>query len=178
MFDSRGRMGLLSEAVQLAESRGAAVDIAQVRQYRSRLGADLNLEQQLAADLGLFVRLSKAAGNVETYEFADIDRSVSAGLSLKGSAWSRRRDTVGLAAIDNGISATREQYLNAGGLGVLIGDGKLPHPGPEEILETYYSAAVSSHAELSFDYQWVNNPGYNRDRGPVSVFAVRVHAQF
>ncbi|HXA35716.1 MAG TPA: carbohydrate porin, partial [Steroidobacteraceae bacterium] len=178
MFDSRGRMGLLNAAVQSAESSGTAVDIVRVRQYRSRLGAALNVEQQLASDLGLFVRASKAAGNVETYEFTDVDRSVSAGLSLKGSAWNRSHDTVGLAAIDNGISAARERYLNAGGLGILIGDGKLPHPGSERILETYYSAALFAHAAISLDYQWVDNPAYNRDRGPVSVFAVRVHAQF
>lgn len=177
-FDSRGRMGLLSAAVQSADRSGAPVDISQVRRYRSRLGGVLNLEQQLAPDLGLFVRVSKAAGNVEAYEFSDIDRSAEAGLSLKGSAWRRGNDKVGLAVIDDGISAAREQYLNAGGLGILIGDGKLPHPGPEQILETYYSAAIFSHAQFSVDYQWINNPGYNRDRGPVSVFAARIHAQF
>ena len=94
------------------------------------------------------------------------------------SAWRRRRDTVGLALIDNGISAARGQYLNAGGLGVLVGDGKLPHPGPEEIVETYYSASLLSFAQVTLDYQWINSPAYNRDRGPVSVFAVRAHAQF
>ena len=83
-----------------------------------------------------------------------------------------------MALIDNGISAAREQYLNAGGLGILIRDGKLPHPGPEEILEPYDSAALLPCLALTFDYQWVNNPGYNRDRGPVSILAVRVHAQF
>ncbi len=178
MFDSRGRMGLLDQAVQLAQSTGTPVDIAAVRQYRGRLGADLNLEQELTADLGAFARLSKAAGNVEAYEFTDVDRSLSAGLSLKGTAWSRAHDTLGRALIDNGISAEREQYLNAGGLGILVGDGKLPHPGAEEIMETYYKASLLAHAELSFDYQWIRNPGYNTDRGPVSVFAVRFHAQF
>ena len=178
VFDSRGRMGLLSAAVQLAERNGAPVDISRVREYRSRLGVDLNLEQQLASDLGLFVRVSKAAGNVEAYEFSDIDRSVSAGLSLKGSGWSRGRDRVGVAAINNGISAARQQYLNAGGLGILIGDGKLPHPAVEQIIETYYCAALLRQAEFSLDYQWIKSPGYNRDRGPASVFAVRVHARF
>ena len=68
--------------------------------------------------------------------------------------------------------------MNAGGLGILIGDGKLPHPAAEEIIETYYSAALFSHAQLSLDYQWINHPAYNTDRGPASVFAVRFHAQF
>jgi high affinity Mn2+ porin len=178
VFDTRGRMGLLDQAVQLAQSTDTPVNIAAVRQYRSRLGADINFQQELTADLGMFARVGKAAGNVETYEFTDIDRTVATGLSLQGSAWRRRHDTIGLALIDNGISAAREQYLNAGGLGVLIGDGKLPHPGPEEIVETYYSAALLSFAQVTLDYQWINNPAYNRDRGPVSVFAVRVHAQF
>jgi high affinity Mn2+ porin len=178
VFDSRGRMGLLDEAVQHAQAAGEPVDIAAVRRYRSRLGVSFDLEQQLTADLGLFARIGKAAGNVETYEFSDIDRTVSAGLSIKGSAWHRARDTIGVAAIVDGISAEREQFLNAGGLGILVGDGKLPHPGPEQIAETYYRLDVFSNAQLSLDYQWVRNPAYNTDRGPVSIFAVRVHAQF
>lgn len=87
-------------------------------------------------------------------------------------------DTIGLAGIDNGIYAAREQYLNAGGLGILVGDGRLPHPGPEQILETYYSLAVLHDAHLTLDYQWVDHPAFNRDREPVSIIAVRLHAQF
>jgi high affinity Mn2+ porin len=178
VFDSRGRMGLLDDAVELAQSTGTPVDIAAVRSYRGRIGASLNLEQQLSPDLGAFARVGKAAGNVEPYEFTDIDRTVSAGLSLQGTRWRRAGDTLGLAAIDNGISAERERYLNAGGLGILVGDGRLPHPGPEQIIETYYSLAVLKFAHLAFDYQWINHPAYNRDRGPVSVVALRLHAQF
>lgn len=178
LFDSRGRMGLLDSAVELAEATGQPVDIAAVRQYRGRLGASLNLEQQLTNDLGLFARVGKAAGNVEAYEFSDIDRSVAAGLSLKGSLWHRAHDTVGVAGIDNGISAARERFLAAGGLGILVGDGQLPHPGPEEIIETYYEATLSPPIQLTLDYQWIDHPAYNLDRGPVSVFAVRFHAQF
>ena len=178
VFDSRGRMGLLDQAVQRAEVTDTPVDISAVRQYRSRFGFHLNIEQQLYKDMGAFARLGKAAGNVEAYEFSDIDRSVEAGLSLKGTVWHRIHDTVGVALIDNGISAQRERFLNAGGLGILVGDGKLPHPGPEEIVEIYYSAALFSHAQLSLDYQWINHPAYNLDRGPAAVFAMRFHAQF
>jgi high affinity Mn2+ porin len=126
----------------------------------------------------MFARAGKAAGNVETYEFTDIDRALSAGLSLQGKRWGRADDTVGLAGIVNQISAAREQYLNAGGLGILVGDGQLPHPGPEQILETYYRLAATKWFQLTFDYQYVVNPAYNTDRGPVSIFALRVHAQF
>jgi high affinity Mn2+ porin len=178
LFDSRGRMGLLNSAVQLAQVTGQPVDIAAVRRYRSRLGTSVNLEQQLLKDLGFFARVGRAGGNVETYEFTDIDRSVEAGLSLKGTARRREPDTLGIAEIHNGISADRERFLNAGGLGLLVGDGQLPHPGPEEIIETYYQAAVFPHAQVTFDYQWIDHLAYNRDRGPASVFAVRLHAQF
>ena len=177
-FDSRGRMGLLDQAVRLAQETGGPVDITAVRGYRSRIGVSLDLEQPLSSDVGMFARVGKAGGNVETYEFTDIDRTVAAGLSIKGSHWRRPDDTVGLAAIVNGISAERERYLNAGGLGVLVGDGKLPHPGSERIVETYYQLAALRQAHLTLDYQWVENPGYNRDRGPVSILAVRAHVQF
>jgi high affinity Mn2+ porin len=177
VFNSRGRMGLLDEAVQIAQASGNPVDIAAVRRLRNRPGVDLSLEQQLVEDLGMFARVGKAAGNVETYEFSDIDRTLAAGLSLKGSRWGRSEDTVGLAGIVNHISAAREEFLNAGGLGILVGDGQLPHAGPEQILETYYNLAVVPHAHLSLDYQFVKDPAYNRDRGPVSIFAVRFHAE-
>ncbi len=104
--------------------------------------------------------------------------AISAGLSLKGSSWGRRDDTLGVAGIVNGISAEREQYLNDGGLGILVGDGRLPHPAAEQIIETYYSIAVLAWAHVSLDYQWVKNPGFNTDRGPAPIFGVRVHAQF
>jgi high affinity Mn2+ porin len=178
VFDSRGRMALLDDTVRLAEQTASAPDPAQVRKYRGRLGASMNLEQPVTADFGVFARVGKAAGNVETYEFSDIDRSVAVGISLKGLRWHRPEDTIGVIAIDNGISAARERYLNAGGLGLLVGDGRLPHPGAEQIVEAYYSVAVSSRVYATLDYQWVRNPAYNTDRGPVSVAAARLHAQF
>jgi high affinity Mn2+ porin len=177
-FDSRGRMGLLDQAVALAASTDTAVDIAAVRRYRSRFGASLDLEQQILEGVGVFARTGKDTGNVEPYEFTDIDRTISAGLSVAGARWRRADDAVGLAGILDGISAERERYLNAGGLGILVGDGKLPRAGPEKVLETYYSFALLRYAHITFDYQFIADPAYNRDRGPVSVFAVRVHAQY
>jgi high affinity Mn2+ porin len=179
-FDSRGRMALLDQTVSVAQATGENIEAVLVdeRRYRSRAGVSVDLEQQLSSDLGMFARAGKAAGNVETYEFTDIDQAISAGLSLQGKRWGRADDTVGLAGMLNQISAARERYLNAGGLGILVGDGQLPHPGPEQILETYYRVAFVQWAQLTADYQYVINPAYNRDRGPVSIFAVRIHAQF
>lgn len=177
-YETRGRMALLADAIALGEASGTSPNPALVRRYRSRFGGVLNLEQPLTPTLGLFARVGKAQGNVEAYEFADIDRSTAVGVSLNGAAWHQPLDTLGLAAIDNGIAAIREQYLNDGGLGILVGDGRLPHPGAEQIVETYYSRAVFSQAFVTLDYQWVRNPAYNRDRGPVALVALRVHAAF
>jgi high affinity Mn2+ porin len=177
-WDTRGRMGLLDQAIALGLATDTTPNTAKVRQYRSRIGGSFALEQPVTDDFGLFARVGKAQGNVEVYEFTDIDRSKAVGGSLKGTSWRRPGDTLGVVFLDDGISAEREEYLSLGGLGVLVGDGKLPHPGPEEVFETYYSIGVFSWAQLSTDYQYVKNPAYNRDRGPVSIWALRLHLQF
>jgi high affinity Mn2+ porin len=128
--------------------------------------------------LGVFARAGWADGNVEPWDFTDIDRTVSGGISLKGTQWGRPDDTVGIAGVVNGISGVHQAFLNDGGLGILVGDGTLPNYGLEKILETYYSYALSASTRLSADYQFIANPGYNADRGPVNVFAGRFHWQF
>jgi high affinity Mn2+ porin len=175
---TRGRMGTYEDAIALAQITGGPADIANVRQYQSRGGVSMNLEQEITSDLGAFVRAGWANGDIEPYEFTDIDRTAAAGLSLSGKRWGRPDDTVGIAGVVNGISKVHEEFLNDGGLGILIGDGMLPHPGPEQILETYYSYALSASTHLTADYQFIVNPGYNEDRGPVNVFSARMHWQF
>ena len=178
VFESRGRMALLQDAIDLARATGTTPDPASVRQYRSRVGIGISLEQPLTADCGIFARAGSAGGNVESYEFTDIDRALTLGAALLGTRWQRRADTVGVAVMDNRISGVREQYLHLGGLGILVGDGRLPHPAAEQILETYYNLGLLSWLHLNFDYQRVKNPAYNSDRGPVSIFGLRAHAQF
>jgi high affinity Mn2+ porin len=178
LYDSRGRMALLADALALAAATHDPVELAPLRRYRSRVGASVVLDQRISDTLGVFGRAGDAGGNVEAYEFTDVDRSAEAGLSWKGLRWGRGADTVGVAALLNGISAERQRFLAAGGLGILIGDGRLPHPGTEQILESYYSLAAFQIAHLSFDYQFIKHPAYNLDRGPVSVFAVRVHVEY
>jgi high affinity Mn2+ porin len=177
-FLTRGRMGSFEDAIALAAITGGPADIAAVRQYQSRGGVSVNLEQEITSALGAFLRAGWADGNIEPYEFTDIDRTVAAGLSLAGKQWGRPDDTIGLAGVVNGITSEHVAFLNAGGLGILVGDGMLPHPGPEQIIEAYYSYAVSSAMKVTFDYQIVVNPGYNTDRGPVNIFAGRLHAAF
>ena len=177
-FLSRGRAGEFQNAVNLAQITGQPADINAVRTYTSRPGVSLNLEQQVTETVGVFARAGWADGNIEPWDFTDIDRTISGGVSLNGKQWGRPDDTIGLAGVINNISGVHQAFLNAGGLGILIGDGQLPNPGLEEIFEAYYSYALTSATRLSFDYQLVNNPAYNRDRGPVNAFAVRLHAQF
>ena len=100
------------------------------------------------------------------------------GLSLSGKQWGRPGDTWGFAGVLNGISSVHEAFFNAGGLGIVIGDGKLPHPGLEQIIETYYRLPLAKDFWFSPDYQFIADPAYNRDRGPVSVIAARLHAEF
>jgi high affinity Mn2+ porin len=91
--------------------------------------------------------------------------------------WGRDDDTLGIAGVVNQISSVHQAFLNAGGLGILVGDGQLSHPGNEGIFETYYSFPWFV-SKVTLDYQLIVNPAYNRDRGPVSVFGVRVHTQY
>jgi high affinity Mn2+ porin len=153
-------------------------DITKTRRYRFQYGFGLDAEQQISKDLGAFLRVSWRDGEEEVWQFTDIDRSLSAGLQLRGTSWNRSSDTVGIAGIVDGISSAHRDFLAAGGLGPLIGDGKLPHYSVEGIVEIYYNAEVIKNVYLGVDYQFVANPGYNSDRGPVNIFSSRFHFQF
>jgi high affinity Mn2+ porin len=177
-YVNRGRMGRYDDAVALALATDAAPDTASVRHMDSRPGVATNLEQELGEDLGAFARLSANEGAMEAFDFTEINKSLAAGLSLGGGRWSLPQDNIGAAAVVNGISSAAQRYFADGGLGVLIGDGQLPHYGYERIFESYYAHRVSGRLTISGDFQFVRNPAYNRDRGPVSLFALRLHAEF
>ena len=177
VFRNHGRMGRFDDAIRLAELTGQPADIVAVRRTQNRTGISFNFEQQVSKPISVFVKGGIADGNIEPFEFTDADRSLAAGLTLKGGGWDRADDTLGLAATVNNISGVHKRFLDAGGLGILIGDGKLPHPGPEQIVEAYYDYAMAKTLHVSFDGQLINHPAYNRDRGPVLVGAIRIHAQ-
>ena len=179
-FLIRGRMGNYDEGIALSDATGLDVSdaVAEVRAYQSRPGLLLNLEQQVTETVGLFGRAGWADGNVEAWNNTDIDRTVEAGFSFDGKLWNRSGDTIGIGAALNGIASPHIAFFNAGGLGIVIGDGQLPHPGLEQVIEAYYSYAISPSTKVSFDYQYIGNPAYNTDRGPVNVFAGRFHWQF
>ena len=173
-----GKLGTYPEALGLAQATDTTPSTAAVRSFRTKYGLDLNLEQQLTSDLGAFARAGWTQPNVEEDAFTDIDETVSIGLSLTGNRWGRPDDTVGVAGVINRISHEGKLYFAAGGLGGIIGEGQLPDAGPEQIVEMYYSLPVFSFAHVTADYQFINNPAYNRQRGPVSVFGLRTHIEF
>ena len=132
---------------------------------------------EIVNDVGLFARASWNDGRNQILSFTDIDRSLSGGLSIKGSRWGRPDDTIGIGGAINGLSGDHRDFIAAGGLGPLIGDGQLNYR-KERILETYYAYALNKQITLTADYQFVTNPAYNADRGPVHVFSGRLHGEF
>ena len=144
---------------------------------RTKEGFVINAEQEISDNLGVFGRISYNDGKNESWAFTEIDQSVAAGISLKGTKWKRPDDVFGAAFVVNGLSKDHEAYLAAGGYGFLIGDGALNY-GYESILETYYNFKWNSYLYLSPDYQFILNPGYNKDRGPIHVFGLRAHVEF
>jgi high affinity Mn2+ porin len=142
-----------------------------------KFGVGLNADQELTKNLGAFLRLGWNDGRNETWMFTDIDRTLMLGLSLKGRVWHRPEDTLGVAGVLNGISRPHRNFLAAGGLGITVGDGKLNY-GEEEIFETYYALKIVKGIFVTLDYQFINHPAYNRDRGPVHVGGLRLHAEF
>ena len=177
LFRNRAVMGSFSEA--LANAAGGVPDTATVRQLRSKRGWGVNFEQSLDDTAGVFARIGRSDGASEVYAFAEIDRSLSLGVSVKGARWGRALDTFGLAYARNGLSGSHRDYLAAGGLGFFVGDGRVNYR-PEAIVEGYYSFGldVLQRSALSVGAQYIRNPAYNADRGPVRVFSVRLHTEF
>jgi high affinity Mn2+ porin len=143
-----------------------------------KFGFGINIEQEITKDIGLFARASWNDGKTATWVFTEIDLSASIGVSIKGAKWKRPKDIIGIAGVMNGISNQHWGFLNTGGYGFIIGDGKLTHYGTETIGEVYYSIQLAKSLWLTADYQYVQNPAYNRDRGPVHVWGIRGHIEF
>jgi high affinity Mn2+ porin len=170
-FLNRAHMGSYQEAL---DSSTRPADIESTRAYRFKYGFGLNLEQELFKNFGVFTRLGWSDGQTEAWVFSDVDRTATLGVSVEGESWRRPQDTVGLAGVLNGLSRVHREYLAAGGTGILAGDGTLAY-GYEQILEMYYDLAIYKSVHASFDYQFASHPAFNRDRGPVSIFALRLH---
>ena len=175
-FLNNGKMGNYQQALALSPT---APNVDTTQAYgRHKYGFGISADQYLTNDFGVFAKLSYNDGHTETWYFTEIDRSISFGAQLKGTSWKRKNDELALAFIGNGLSAPHRNYLAAGGYGFIIGDGKLNY-STEMIAELYYKIDAYQHKFfLSPDYQFIVNPAYNKDRGPVNVFSIRAHVEF
>jgi high affinity Mn2+ porin len=187
LWDHPGKVRLLGylESARMGSYKAAVVDyptgmpdIADTRRYRLTYGVELNLEQEITKDLGSFLRLALRDPNYEVYQFSDVSQSLEVGLSLKGTAWNRPNDTIGLAEMLGSLGHAQKEYFNDGGLGILIGDGKLPHYGPENVVEAYYNCQLFKGVNFTLDYQLAADPAYNKDRGPINIFSARLRIKF
>jgi high affinity Mn2+ porin len=170
-FENRERAGTFRDALL----QSGTPDLAPTRRPGTKkYGFGINAEQELADGLGLFARYGWSDGKTEAWAFTQIDRSLSGGISIPGRFWKRAADTVGIAQVRNYLSGDDRSFLAAGGLGFIIGDGRLNY-APESSTEAYYAWHAMRDWTFTLDYQHVVNPAYNRDRGPVSVATLRVH---
>jgi high affinity Mn2+ porin len=178
-YRNLAHMGNYRNALSLAEQTNTTPNITATETTGAvKYGFGLNLEQALADDgaTGLFARLGWNNGETESFAFTEADRTITIGGQLSGSWWCRPPDRAGLALALNGLSSAHSDYLAAGGLGFILGDGQLNY-GAESILETYYAFQPYEFIALSLDYQFILDPGYNRDRGPASVLSIRLHIE-
>ena len=176
VFRNRVEAGAFDDAIAAGAVSGSVPDLSLVRRPQSKAGVGFGTQVEVREDLGAYVRAGWSDGKTETFMFTEIDRSLAAGLLVKGTGWNRPDDTVGTAAYVNGLSSAHRAYLAAGGTAFFLGDGRLSY-GSERIVETFYSVSVSKAARLSLGYQYIVNPAYNRDRGPVSILGFRIHAE-
>jgi|GEM_PF-260405 len=178
-FHYRAKMAAFQDALNLWETGGriGVPSINDVRREQDQFGFGIALEQSLGTDVGLFLIGSWNDARTENYSYTDVERAFTGGLSIQGTGWGRPQDTLGFGYGLNGIGAPFRKYLEAGGLGPFIGDGQLNYH-PEQILEAYYNIGLAQSTTLGFDLQYIINPAYNADRGPVFFIGARLHVEF
>jgi high affinity Mn2+ porin len=167
-------MASYDAATSILLAKGPGADISPAQAYRYKYGFGLNWEQEIAKNAGIFSRLGWNDGKTQAMEYTDANWTASLGVSVKGNRWQRPGDTVGLAGVLSGASRQQQKFLAAGGVGILDGDGALTY-GSEKVVETYYDFQIWKTIHVAVDYQFISNPAFNRDRGPVSVFGGRLH---
>jgi high affinity Mn2+ porin len=170
-YVNHAHMGSYQDAL---DASSVDPSVVSTRAYREKYGFSLNWEQGLNPDLGVFARMGWNDGTTESWELTAVDQQASLGAVLKGTAWGRGDDQVGLGVVINGLSSVHQAYLEAGGLDFIIGDGALNY-APEEVAELYYLYKPAKTIGLTLDLQGVNDPAYNQDRGPVGIISGRFH---
>jgi hypothetical protein len=177
-YSNAANMGIYRDQVILADEQGVTPDITNHPWHITRkYGFGLNIEQNLTRYLTAFARTGWNNGKTESFAYTEDDMTVSAGVGAMGAWWHRKQDRAGFAFVSNAIKKDHQNYLADGGLGFLLGDGRLTY-GRENIIESYYTLHVWRGIYTGPGVQHINNPGYNRDRGPVVVPSFRLHGEF
>jgi hypothetical protein len=179
-YFNEGRMGNYEAALESGRATSSVPDLLLVEKLGgTKYGLGLNFEQPVAdeGETGLFGRIGWNDGHHETWSYTESDRHASLGAQVSGVHWKRPDDRVGIAWGINGLSAPHKDYLAAGGVGILLGDGKLNY-GYEQVLEVYYRVQLTKWLAISPDFQFIQDPGYNRDRGPVEIYGLRVRVSW
>jgi len=178
-FINHANLGLYKQAIDnfLAGDTPSPEITAHSLQTTIKYGFGANFEQPLNGWMGVFGRWGWNEGEHESYAYTEVDQTDQLGIGFKGARWNRKWDRAGAVFVTNGISRYHQEYLALGGDGFLLGDGRLNY-GRENIVEAYYTLHAWRGIYPSFDFQHINNPGYNRDRGPVSVASLRLHVEF
>ena len=177
-YTNSANMGVYRDQVIKAAQQDATPDITDHPWHITRkYGFGANLEQNLTQYLTAFARFGWNDGRTESFAYTEVEQTFVEGIGARGSWWRRKQDRAGLAFISNAIKKDHQNYLNAGGLGFLLGDGHLRY-GRENIVEAYYTAHVWRGIYVAPGLQHIDNPGYNRDRGPVLVPSFRLHVEF
>lgn len=177
-YVNHANMGVYRDAVRDALAESATPDIT-AHPFRTtvKYGFGVNLEHDFGHRLRAFCRWGWNEGQHESYAYTEVDQTIAGGADLAGAPWRRTNDKAGVAFVTNGIAADHQEYLRLGGRGFLLGDGRLTY-ARENLMETYYNAHVWRGVFAGPDLQYVRNPGYNRDRGPVVVPGFRVHLEY
>jgi high affinity Mn2+ porin len=177
-YTNSANMGVYREQVIQAAGQGVAPDItAHPWRITRKYGFGLNVEQNFSRYLTGFVRVGWDNGRTESFAYTEVDQTFDQGIGANGAWWHRKQDRAGVAFVSNAIKKDHQNYLAAGGLGFLLGDGNLRY-GRESVLETYYTLHLWRGIYVAPGFQHVRNPGYNRERGPVSVPSLRAHVEF
>ena len=177
-YTNSANMGIYRDQVIAAADAGTTPDItAHPWHITRKYGFGINLEQNLTQYLTAYARFGWDNGKTESFAYTEVDQTFNQGLGVKGAWWHRKQDRAGIAFVSNAIKKDHQNYLAAGGLGFLLGDGHLTY-GRENILETYYTAHAWRGIYVAPGFQRIVDPGYNRDRGPVLVPSFRAHVEF
>ncbi len=178
-FTNYANMGIYRDAV--AQFEQGVVVTPDITNHPWRItrkyGFGVNLEQNLTRNVTAFARWGWDNGKTESFAYTEIDSTFAGGVRVNGAQWHRKQDRAGIAFVSNGIKKDHQLYLADGGSGFLLGDGKLNY-GRENIVESYYTAHVWRGIYLAPAVQYIVDPGYNRDRGPVIVPSMRAHLEF